>query len=171
MCALSQSLVFHNLLSTLSHFGERIGIHINHQTQIRKLLSREVWTKCYEGLEEAVILCRWDRQEGGAWEPSGGGWTECWQAHVGAGQVTEGTRRRYRQGREGKSDAHRNQAFVQFSCPAGVYGEGAVKIRLVKSTGQCRNLEDVPFLNNLLQDGLQERNITIIVRKEIKTNR
>lgn len=107
---------------------------------------------------------------GRAWEPSGGGWTECWQAHVGAGQVTEGTRRRYRQGREGKSDAHRNQAFVQFSCPAGVYGEGAVKIRLVKSTGQCRNLEDVPFLNNLLQDGLQERNVTIIVRKEIKTN-
>lgn len=45
-----------------------------------------------------------------------------------------------------------------------------MKIRLVKSTGQCRNLEDVPFLNNLLQDGLQERNITIIVRKEIKTN-
>lgn len=50
-------------------------------------------------------MCMRDRQEGGAREPSGGGRTERWQAHVGAGQVTEGTRRRYRQGREGKGRA------------------------------------------------------------------
>ena len=87
----------------------------------------------------------------------------------GGGTDREGKGREGK-GREGKSSVHRNQVFVQFSCPAGVYGDGGVKTRLVKSTGQCQNLEDVPFLNNLLQDGLQERNITIIVRKEIKTN-